>query len=489
MRISATGFILAVLLVLPPAAGQEIDDFAELDLEELLDINVYAAAKHEQDIAESPSAISVITREEIENTACTDVSCLLRRLPEVDVQWIAPMSVAVGARALTDAMGDKVLVMIDGREINDEVVGMVYWENMTVHMEEIERIEVIRGPGSALYGANAHSLVVSIITRKTTGNAAEVFLGSGERDRSSLHARLDRKFGPFHLTLSGGVDTGGNWRIRGAREREVGRVRLRLDYETEDSSSTLEAGLSLSEGRMYTSLAPSWVDNGVLAYLLLGHRREAVKAQLSLNILNADNSWDLPLYFGDIKLGEPPEIIEAFSTSLDGEVQATWSPFEGSLWITGCNYRWITFVSGTNDPGLIHQHRVGLFLHNEQRLLKDLVLTLGVRFDYNNITPFTISPRLAGVWKFAEEQYLRLAVGQAFRKPSFFNTSIHIKGFKADPGFEGMRDFYRENIGNDQLSNESITTVGPATGAAFCRSGCIPRRWFSTTATATASPC
>jgi iron complex outermembrane receptor protein len=454
-----TALLAVVLILAPPASAEEIDDFAELDLEELLDINVYAAAKHEQDIAESPSAISVITREQIENTHCTDVTCLLRQLPEVDVQWILPMSASVGARALTDAAGDKALVMINGREINDEVIGAVYWGNLTVHMEEIERIEVIRGPGSALYGANAHSLVVSIITRKTTGNAAEVFLGSGERDRSSLHMRLDRKFGNFHLTLSGGVDTSGNWRIQDLRDRQLGRARLQLDYETEASTSTLEAGFSLGDGKMYTALAPTWVENALIGYVLLSHRRDTLRAQLSLNMINADNYWDLPLYIGDIKLGEPPEVIDAFSTSLDGEVQANWSPFEGNLWITGCNYRWITMISDANDPGLIHQHRLGLFLHNEQRLLEDLVLTLGVRFDYNNITPFTISPRLAGVWKFAEDQYLRVAVGQAFRKPSFFNTSIHIRGFKVEPGFEGMREFFRQNIGNDDLDNESITTA------------------------------
>ncbi|MFC1654424.1 TonB-dependent receptor plug domain-containing protein, partial [Myxococcota bacterium] len=200
MRVSWKIILLVSWFIwISPAAGDEIEDFAELDLEELLEVSVYTAAKHEQDIAESPSAISVISREQIENTACTDVFCLLRQVPEVDVEWLRMMFVAVGARALTDALCDKGLVLVDGREINDEIFGVVYWMALPVHLDEIERIEVIRGPGSALYGANAHSLVVSITTRQDTSNTGEVFLGNGEHDRTSVNLRLGRKFGDLRL--------------------------------------------------------------------------------------------------------------------------------------------------------------------------------------------------------------------------------------------------------------------------------------------------
>ena len=150
-----------------------MDEFAFLEEEDI----VYTAAKHEQDIGESPSAITVITREQIENTYCTDVVCLLRGVPEMMVMRIRPMYAAVGARALTDEAGEKVLLLIDGLEINNEIFGTVIWQALPVHLEDIERIEVIRGPGSALYGANAHSAVVSIFTRKKVGDAAETFLG------------------------------------------------------------------------------------------------------------------------------------------------------------------------------------------------------------------------------------------------------------------------------------------------------------------------
>ena len=239
-------------------AGEEIDDFAELDLEELLDV-VVTASKHEQDIAESPSAISVITRQQIENTSCTDVVCLLRQVPGVDVMEITPMYPAVGAQALTDNLGNKILVLVDGREINNEILGFPFWQSMSVHLADIERIEVIRGPGSALYGANAHSGVVSIITRTAVEHTAEVFIGAGEHDHKSLHARVGQRFGNWRLHLSGGLVTTDNWRIRGLRERLVGRSRLVVIRETDSATSTLQLGLTGLEGAYTTSIAPLWL--------------------------------------------------------------------------------------------------------------------------------------------------------------------------------------------------------------------------------------
>ena len=111
----------------------EIKDFEELDLEELLN-TVYTAARHEQNIFESPSAITVITREQIENTHCTDVICLLRQVPEVDVRRVLPGFIVVGARAMTEDFGNKTLVMVDGREINQELFGVALWQSLPIHL-------------------------------------------------------------------------------------------------------------------------------------------------------------------------------------------------------------------------------------------------------------------------------------------------------------------------------------------------------------------
>jgi iron complex outermembrane receptor protein len=431
-----------------------MDEFALLQEEDI----IYAAAKHEQDIAESPSAVTVITREQIENTHCTHIPCLLRQVPEAHVRQLHPMYAAVGARALAGESGEKGLVLIDGQEVNVEIFGLVFWQALPIHLEDIERIEIIRGPGSALYGANAHSLVVSIFTRGTTGDSAGFFVGSGEHDRSTVHMRLEKTLGKWHLQVSGGYETGGHWRIPDERQQELGRLRLRVDRETDSSTSSLQLGMTVPEGQVYTSLAPTFIQDAYLANLIASHRTEFFRAQLSLGLYSSDFHLDMPLYYGDVKLGEFPEILDFLSSNLDTDVQVTWEPFEGNLLIAGSNYRWITLLAENNQPDAVHQHRIGVFLHDEQRLGKSLILTGGVRLDYNNITPFTASPRFACVWRFAKEQFLRLSFGRAFRKPSFMNTSAHFRGVKGEAGFPGLEDFFLRSVGNDGLGNESITS-------------------------------
>ena len=458
-RAISTGVVCGCicLLLAAGARAEEVDDFADLDLEELLDV-VVSASKHEQDIAESPSAISVITREQIDNSACTDVICLLRGIPEMDVMNITPMYPSVGARALTDNLGNKVLALIDGREINNEILGFPFWQATSVHLADIERIEVIRGPGSALYGANAHSAVVSIITRKSTDHTAEIFLGAGELAQSSLHARLVRRFGDWRLHLSGGYGANDSWRAREQQERQVARARLVLAREGESGVSTLQLGLVSLEGLYSTVIAPLWLRNGLYGYVSASHQAEMLQGQVSFTMADSDISLDMPLIYNGTEIGEPPDSMKAFNGSLDAEFQFTYSFFKGNLFIAGCNYRWISFISEDNRPGEVHQHRAGVFLHGEQRLAERLVLTVGARFDYNNITPPTFSPRVAGVWQFVDNQFLRLGFGMAFRKPNFFNTHMHLKGFKGNSGFEELEEFFLKSIGNLDLDNESITS-------------------------------
>ncbi len=461
-----TGFTLVLMLLLPvtaPAEEEEvkdfedIQDFKEFDLEKLADV-VFSAAKHEQDVAESPAAVTIISREQIENTACTDIICLLRSVPEVDVVRVVPMWASVGARALTNELGDKALVLIDGREINIEVFGVPFWLSLPVHLQDIQRIEVVRGPGSALYGANAHSMVVAITTRKTAGDAAEAFVGGGEHGQLDLHARADKVLGDWRLQFTGGHETAGHWRIRDLPEREVSRVRLRLDHQTDSALSSLQASFCALQGRLSVLRTPGDLNDALTADLQLLHETDFLRAQVTVMVLDGEVDLDFPLFFGETRLGWEVEPLQVFSSNLDAEVELTWEPFEGNLLIGGGNYRWISFLSDQNQPADNHQHRVGVFLHDEQRLGDSLIFTGGVRLDYNTITPFTVSPRLAGVWRMAADQSLRASFGMAFRKPSFLNTSLHMNNYRGTPGFEVVHDLLRDSIGNPGLENESVTS-------------------------------
>jgi outer membrane receptor for ferrienterochelin and colicin len=455
--------LLFLLCQVPPALAEEPEDFEELDLEELLDV-VYTASKHKQNISESPSAITVIPREQIENTWCTDLVCLLRQVPEMDVLRIRPMHTAVGARAFTDEMGEKVLVQIDGMEINSETFGSVLWQALPIHLEDIERIEVIRGPGSALYGANAHSAVVSIITRKKSEHLAEVFAGSGELGRHSLHGRLAYQLGNWRLRLTGGGDMADSWREREVREREVGRLWLWVDRQGDLSETSIHLGLTQADGHIYHVLGPAQLRNTTIVDAVIRHQFDFIQGQLSFNLMkgiipiNPTGKGKEDFIYQGLKLGELPPDVPFINPTLDADVQLTWSFFEGNLLIAGGNYRWIALFSDETLPGEVHQHRVGAFIHDEQLVTENLILTGSVRIDYNSITPFTFSPRLAGVYGIAENHFVRLAFGQAFRKPSFFNSSIHIKNVEAEPAFPEFVEFFQQVLGNQDIGNEEITS-------------------------------
>jgi iron complex outermembrane receptor protein len=451
-----------------------LDEFAFLVEEDV----VYTAAKHEQDIGESPSAITVITREQIENTWCTDVVCLLRGVPEMMVMRIRPMYASVGARALTDEAGEKVLLLIDGMEINNEIFGTVMWQTLPVHMEDIERIEVIRGPGSALYGANAHSAVVSIFTRRKIQNTAEIFTGSGEHGRTSLHARVGREFGSWKLRLSGGVDYAYRWRneewvdklgppVVDPLERRNARLVIRTEYEAAASRTSVQAGMVTAHGPMHSIIGAVGLKDAIFAHFTATHSSEWLKGQLSFNAMDLilandtrDNMTEFaPIRYAGSKLGEARTDMPILGTTLDAEVQRNWSAFEGNMIVIGGNYRWTGVFSEVLEPESNYQHRVGAYLHYEQRLGERLILTSGIRFDINSITPFTVSPRLAGVWQFATSQHLRLAFGQAFRKPSFLNAQAHVKDVRAESAFPEIEDFMLRAIGNSELENESMTSL------------------------------
>jgi outer membrane receptor for ferrienterochelin and colicin len=159
----------------------------------------------------------VITREQIGKSFCDRLTCLLAFVPEMDVQRNKPLHTVVDARHI--AGEDKVLLLIDGRELNLEFMGPPVWEGLPIHLTDIERIEVIRGPGSALYGANAFSAVVSITTRKGSQNSYQGYVQEGEHGSTNLHLRLSHTWADWNFQFSGGRESSDSWEKAGFTEK------------------------------------------------------------------------------------------------------------------------------------------------------------------------------------------------------------------------------------------------------------------------------
>ena len=144
-------------------AGQR--DLSQVSLVDLMNLEVTSVSRKEQKMSQAPAAIFVITQEDIRRSGATNIPDLLRMVPGVDVSQINANSWAVSARGFNDQFSNKLLVLIDGRAVYTPLLGGVNWDTQDVPLEDIERIEVIRGPGATVWGANAVNGVINVITK------------------------------------------------------------------------------------------------------------------------------------------------------------------------------------------------------------------------------------------------------------------------------------------------------------------------------------
>jgi iron complex outermembrane receptor protein len=172
-------------------------DLTGLSLEDLMNTKVTSVSKKEQSLSRTASAISVITSEDIRRSGATNIPDLLRMVPGVDVAQIDANTWAISVRGLNGRFSNEVLVMLDGRNVYTPTFGGAFWDVLDLPLEDIERIEVIRGPGATIWGANAVNGVINIITRKaaeTRGGMVVAALATWTRDlaRCSMEAAWAR---------------------------------------------------------------------------------------------------------------------------------------------------------------------------------------------------------------------------------------------------------------------------------------------------------
>src|SRR5688572_26490545 len=183
------GAFLLVAMTISVIAQNPNTDLTRASLEDLMNIEVTSVSKKEEKLFQTAAAVYVITQEEIRRSGLTNIPDLLRRVPGLQVARIDGSKWAVTARGFNGRFANKLLVLIDGRSVYTPVHSGVYWEVQDVVLEDVERIEVIRGPGSAMWGANAVNGVINIITkhtRNTQGGLVTTGGGSENRGFGSL---------------------------------------------------------------------------------------------------------------------------------------------------------------------------------------------------------------------------------------------------------------------------------------------------------------
>ena len=172
-------------------ASNSVESLKQMSLESLMNVEVYSASKHLETTQSTASATYVITREELQRSAVTTVPDALRLVPGVQVGRVDANKWAVSIRGFASRESNKLLVLVDGRSVYDPLFSGTLWESQDVLMEDIDRIEVIRGPGGTLWGANAFNGVINIVTRQARDTQGALLTATaGTEDRYIAAARL-----------------------------------------------------------------------------------------------------------------------------------------------------------------------------------------------------------------------------------------------------------------------------------------------------------
>src|ERR1700740_1326457 len=194
----------ALLLAANSGAQQGVPDVTQMSVEDLMNMQVTSVSKRTQKVADAAAAVYVITQEDIRRSGATSIPEALRLAPGIQVARIDENKWAISSRGFNCRFADKLLVLIDGRSVYTPLFSGVYWNVQDVMLEDVDRIEVIRGPGATLWGANAVNGVINIITKKAKDTqSALLSAGAGTEERASGSARYGSTIGKTAFRVYG----------------------------------------------------------------------------------------------------------------------------------------------------------------------------------------------------------------------------------------------------------------------------------------------
>jgi len=378
------------------------------------EITVISAAKREQRITEAPAAITVITEEDIKYSGAITIPDVLRMVPGLDVMQITASDLVINARGYNKEMSNKMLVLIDGRYVYWDFYGIILWDSFPIVLEEIKRIEIIRGPGSALYGANAFSGVINIITKsaeETTGTHVAVTAGEISTYLGSvIHAGGTENLN-YKITL--GFDETNQWINDSQPSRAVKRGKTSLEYKiSQDSRIALEGGINKGQGETLSGIGR------------MNRQQQMSHLKLDFNHANFNTRFFWSRSRGDAiqEPGLKPYYFLAHTYDIESQLLFNLGTMNSV--IIGGNYRFNIAESDLIDQ----DHRQKLlagYVQDEFKPSESFAFTIGLRYDQHPLVKEQISPRANILISPFKEHYLRFSYGTAFRNPSFIESYLY----------------------------------------------------------------
>jgi iron complex outermembrane recepter protein len=433
------------------------ESLKELSLEQLADLEVTSASRHPEKLADTAAAIEVITADDIRRSGATSLPEALRLANSLDVAQKNAHDWAITTRGFNINLGNKLLVMIDGRTIYTPLFSGVFWDAQHVLLEDIDRIEVISGPGGTLWGANAVNGIINIITKAaddTRGLYAEAGGGTQLRDSGAIR---------YGAELASGV---------------AGRVyALAFNHDSEEHSDGTSAH---DEGRR--SQAGFRVDGTASPsdrFTLQGDGYDADEGTLGgtvhldgANVLGrwshaaSDRAdWTLQAYFDHTHLDDPiaAQVLNGVELApagvLSDDLDTFDLDFQNRLRVGARNeLTWGFGYRHTRDevanapalallPATLEQDLYSVFIQDELTLHPGLTAVVGTKIEHNDYTGIETEPSVRLAWNFAASQSLWAAVSRAVRTPSRIDRDAILPAPEYGPAFiEGSSDFTSESV-------------------------------------------
>ncbi len=440
---------------------------AEKPTETVKETIVVTASRSKQTLHEAPVAVTVLDAQELKKIPTHNFGDILRNVPGLNVSQMSARDIEVTGRTASSDLASSELVMLDNRSLYLDFFGFVMWDFVPVNPNEIARVEVVRGPGSAVWGANAMSGVINLITKSPKQMVGtDVMLGGGGLGTSYANVDHAAVFGKLGYRVSGGYyrqdayprPTGlipgtstpyPPFKNQGTKQP---RADLRVDYDQNNATTwSYSAGYSGTSGIMHSGIGPFSINSSShLSYVKADWIHRAARIEIFGNFLNgsADNLLTRgidgsPLHFAfDSKTYD----IDLSNTTVLGMKH---------ILTYGASARRDNFnLSIARLGGSRHQY--GAFIQDEMHLTHDLSWVVGTRFD--NIDPIgsVVSPRTSLLFSPTPESTFHVSFSRAFTAPSLVEDYLDINIVNQIDLPTGPYLFPTHVLGNENLKEERL---------------------------------
>ena len=437
VRCHLLGHVVVVSLLMTSAIGNaqpRSKRLSDLSLEELSNVEITSASKRPERLSDAAASVFVISADDIRRSAATTLPEALRLAPNLEVAQAYANGYAISARGFNSSSANKLLVLIDGRSVYTPLFGGVFWDVQDVMLEDVERIEVISGPGGTVWGVNAVNGVINVITREAAETrGAVVSAAAGNREwlasaRQGMaiangNLRLYVKHTQFENTeTANGTDVDDAARFtqagfRGDWNALAGRLTVQGDTYRGKRGQPLPGTISISG----VNLALDDVTTSG-ANLLARWERS----------LDNDSALSVQAYYDRTHRTVPPTFAETLELA-DIQVQHSSRPAAGHAVVVGGEYRLGRDRLVNSDvfaflPARSNQTWSSLFVQDEIVLREELRLTLGARVERNDYTGSEWLPNVRLAWKPAADHLLWTALSRTVRAPSRLDRDTFVPG-------------------------------------------------------------